>query len=132
MKLLVRAAALAAACLALVVPLAGATRAAVLWNGTRGVSRPIGISYTGDGTGELLRLHWTSFGGATAKATGADRVNDCTPTCAGGKWHTFASHVTLSRPVTCHGLRVYSSLVIANPASAGSSGQFPLRTRCSG
>ena len=31
---------------------------------------------------ELTHLHWSSFGGATATATGDYTCTDCTPNCA--------------------------------------------------
>ena len=100
------------------------------WNGARAVSRPLAMSYTGDGTGELIRVRWSSFGGPTAIARATDRANDCRPSCAGGSWHESAVRIRLSRPIACRGHVVYSSLVISDPSTPALGGRRPLFTPC--
>jgi hypothetical protein len=39
-----------------------------------------------DFNSKFTDLHWTSWGSATAYATGEARWNDCTPNCASGHW----------------------------------------------
>jgi hypothetical protein len=49
----------------------------------------------------LIRLHWRSFGGATARGSGQYYVNDCTPNCAAGTFHAFPIDVVLSNARPC-------------------------------
>lgn len=49
----------------------------------------------------LTKLHWTSFGGATARASGSYTANDCTPNCAAGKFHSNPITLTLSGAKPC-------------------------------
>jgi hypothetical protein len=39
-----------------------------------------------DFNSKFTDLHWTSWGSATAYASGEARWNDCTPNCASGHW----------------------------------------------
>jgi len=78
------------------------------------------VSYTGDGTGYLGGratspghldqdgLHWLSWGGSTAAATGFAWLNDCRPYCARGHFHPHRAKVRVRRPR--HGL--YTRLTI--------------------
>jgi hypothetical protein len=49
----------------------------------------------------LTKLHWTTFGGATARASGSYTANDCTPNCAAGKFHANPITLTLSGAKAC-------------------------------
>jgi hypothetical protein len=49
----------------------------------------------------LTHLRWTSFGAATAKGAGSYYVNDCTPNCAAGHFHSYAVKVSLSQAKLC-------------------------------
>jgi hypothetical protein len=115
----------------LLVPTASeATSPVTFWNGKKTVTRPSSVLYTGDGTGYFVKLHWTSFGGATAVATGTDRLNNCTPSCAAGKFRSYPATLTLSKPIACHGERMYSLATVKVPRVRQANGQFPLYTRC--
>lgn len=59
----------------------------------------------GDANTRLDNLKWSSWGTATAAATGQDTWNTCVPYCAASKkWDSTAATVTLSHPVaTSHG-----------------------------
>ncbi len=62
--------------------------------------RPAQIIYTGDGSGILGgftgkgplrhfgRLHWASWTGSQARGSGAVWLDDCTPNCAQGTFHS--------------------------------------------
>jgi hypothetical protein len=50
---------------------------------------------------ELTKLHWSSFGGSTARGSGEYYVNDCTPDCAAGKFHSYPIELALSAAVPC-------------------------------
>ncbi len=62
---------------------------------------PSGISNCGDGAVGLTRLHWTSWTSHLASGYGTYYLNDCTPTCVGGHFHTYHALVALwgSAPV---------------------------------
>jgi hypothetical protein len=59
------------------------------------------IVYCGDANGALTRLRWTSFGGASAHATGDYTINNCVPTCVAGHVHSYAVRVVFSSPRAC-------------------------------
>jgi hypothetical protein len=56
---------------------------------------PSGISNCGDGAVGLTGLHWTSWTSHLASGYGTYFLNDCTPTCAGGHFHTYPAAVVL-------------------------------------
>ncbi|MEU9102119.1 hypothetical protein [Streptomyces sp. NPDC048361] len=49
----------------------------------------------GDGNNGLVDLHWTQWGPASAVAQGVDKVNDCVPYCAAGRFHSYPVTVRL-------------------------------------
>jgi hypothetical protein len=54
-------------------------------------------------------LQYSSYGGGTAKAAGTFHLNDCTPNCAAGTFHTHPGTITFSKVVLCSdGRRYYS------------------------
>jgi hypothetical protein len=56
---------------------------------------PSGISNCGDGAVGEQGLHWTSWTSHLASGYGTYFLNDCTPTCAGGHFHTYPATVVL-------------------------------------
>jgi hypothetical protein len=50
---------------------------------------------------ELTRLRWSSFGVSDAYASGQYHVNDCTPNCAAGKFHSYPIKLELSAASVC-------------------------------
>ena len=48
-------------------------------------------------------LRWSRWSAAGAVARGTGHVNDCTPYCAAGHFHTFPIVVRLSKPIRCNG-----------------------------
>ena len=51
-----------------------------------------------DANDVLVDLHWVSWRPAAAFATGIEQINDCTPTCAAGKFISYPILVDLWRP----------------------------------
>jgi len=51
-----------------------------------------------DAGDSLTSLHWVSWGSGAAFATGIERINDCTPDCAAGKFINYPVLVNLWRP----------------------------------
>jgi hypothetical protein len=72
-----------------------------------------------DGSAYLSGLHWASWQ-SLARASGTWRINDCTPYCARGTFHSFPAVVTLRRPAPLPGhrnVRHYTRITIALPGS---------------
>ncbi|HZP71986.1 MAG TPA: hypothetical protein VFA97_01285 [Gaiellaceae bacterium] len=63
-----------------------------------------------DGNFYLTRLSWTSWAAAKAVAAGTGHQNDCTPNCAAGHFHTYPADVSLTKPRTCAGHKVFTTL----------------------
>lgn len=64
----------------------------------------------GDGNFYLTRLSWSSWTATRAGGTGTGHQNDCKPNCAAGHFHTYPAEVTLSKPRTCAGHKVFTTL----------------------
>ena len=64
---------------------------------------PSGISNCGDGAVGLTGLHWTSWTSHLASGYGTYYLNDCTPTCVGGHFHTYPALVALWGSATVKG-----------------------------
>jgi hypothetical protein len=56
---------------------------------------PSSISNCGDGAVGLTGLHWTTWGAHLASGYGTYFLNDCTPTCVAGHFHTYPALVVL-------------------------------------
>ena len=56
---------------------------------------PAGIDNCGDGSVGLSGLHWTSWNAHLASGYGTYYLNDCTPTCANGHYHTYPALIDL-------------------------------------
>lgn len=54
-----------------------------------------------DGNLVLTHLHWSSFGGPSARATATYHVNDCKPYCAAGRFHSYPITLVLSGARPC-------------------------------
>ncbi len=50
---------------------------------------------------ELTKLRWSTFGEASAHATGQYHVNDCTPNCAAGRFHSYPIELVASAAKVC-------------------------------
>ncbi len=53
-------------------------------------------------------IHWSTFGGATARGSGTLYVQSCTPSCSQNHLYRFRAHVSLRSPRYCSALRVNS------------------------
>jgi hypothetical protein len=105
---------------------ATATSTIKITNCTKASSRPKALTLTcADANTVLSGLRWSSFGSASALATGTLQTNTCTPDCARGKFVRYPVAVKASDPRTCKaGLRVYNKVTLRftgrAPSSAGS------------
>ncbi len=102
---------------------ASASSTIKITNCTSASSRPKMVTLTcGDGNTALTGLRWSSFGGASALATGTLETNTCTPNCASGKVVRYSVAVKASGSRTCKaGLRVYNKVTLRFTRHAPSS-----------
>lgn len=63
--------------------------------------KPRSFRISGDSTLFAQKLHWTSWGGATAKGHGLAAFNNCTPDCAAGHFDHYSARVVLSHRSYC-------------------------------
>jgi hypothetical protein len=85
-------------------------------------ARPPEIVYTGDGSGFFAgrghsvrhdgKIKWTSYGASSAKGTAANWLNNCTPSCAGGKFTAYPVTLSLSHAQTEHGHDIFTRMVV--------------------
>lgn len=78
--------------------------------------RPGGYVFTcADANTYLTGLHWASWTGRDAFATGTYAFNDCTPSCVQGHLHSFPALVLVWRPVPWpghHGAQYFSRMTM--------------------
>jgi hypothetical protein len=74
------------------------------------VYRPHAIGLSADGTFAITGIHYETYGGPTATATGRAYVRGCTPNCADGKVYRPVATIRLSALVQCQGKTIYSKL----------------------
>ncbi|HEY2769625.1 MAG TPA: hypothetical protein VGI87_03620 [Solirubrobacteraceae bacterium] len=105
--------------------------------------RPGVILYTGDGSGffagngqpgkhpKVGKLHWTSWSGSSASATGANWLNKCVPNCAKGTFAKFPVTLKASRPRTVLGKKVFTRMQVTytstQPHGLGKSETWKLK-----
>lgn len=65
-----------------------------------------------DANYQLTGLRWRRWGKAVATATGAARVNDCTPSCAAGRFHSYPVTVSAAGLSRCNSARYYAQLTV--------------------
>ncbi len=74
----------------------------VVGNCSKSQVRPSAIILAcADDNRSLTRLHWSSFGGVTAHGSGQYYINDCTPDCVAGHFHSYPIAVILSNARPC-------------------------------
>jgi hypothetical protein len=83
--------------------------------------RPHALLLSGDGTLSLYGIHYASYGGSVAKASGRAYTRGCTPNCAEGKVRRPRATIRFSDLVKCEGKLVYGTLsyVLRGPVLKG-------------
>jgi hypothetical protein len=84
----------------------GATRAAatkmsplIMTCGGKTVYEPSSyVISCADANSSLVSIHWTWWTHSFATAIATYSLNDCTPDCAAGKFHSYAARVSFSTP----------------------------------
>lgn len=61
--------------------------------------KPVNVELAGDGTYELANMTWQVWSGSEAIGTGTARIDDCSPSCAGGRWYGVPVRAVFSQPV---------------------------------
>jgi hypothetical protein len=76
--------------------------------------RPSGFALTCDPVAFVEKVHWSSWGGSQAKATGVLNVAELegAPNVAEAPRVTYAARIVASRPVACGTRRVYKRVVV--------------------
>ena len=72
----------------------------------------------GDANFQASGLRWTGWSASFAAAQGTARVNDCTPNCAAGHFHSYPVILVAKSLRTCAGRPAYSAVTYAFPATA--------------
>jgi serine/threonine protein kinase len=81
-------------------------------------AKPAKIMVSGDGSGYVDGLSWSSWGTPRATATGTLRVDDCVPNCAQGTYTGYPATVTLAGLKEYQtGVSGYSTIVVQSPAA---------------
>jgi hypothetical protein len=72
--------------------------------------RPHKILLAEDGTLDLYAIHYESYGGPVAKASGLAYTRGCVPDCAQGKVDRPRATIRFSKLTRCEGKMVYAQL----------------------
>jgi hypothetical protein len=87
----------------------------------------------GDGNLYATGISYKSYGQKVATATATMHLNDCTPYCAAGHFHTYRGSIRLKDIVRCHDGRLYYSRVryrFSGPHGSGTANVRPFE-QCS-
>lgn len=79
-----------------------------------------------DGNAVLTKITWSAWSASGARGTGQLTVNNCQPSCAGGKFVSTPTAIALSRPHAGAGTPYFTHL--ATSAPLGSTRSWPLGT----
>lgn len=99
-------------------------RVFVAWYGcTRHAVRPTSITLAcGDGNLYADHLQYTRYGGKTAPARAMLHLNDCTPYCARGHFHSYRGTLILADVARCGDGRLYYTRARYRFSGRGPSG----------
>jgi hypothetical protein len=82
---------------------------------SRPVVRPSVVFLRYDGSIVVKGLHWGSWGGSVALATGVYSASNCNPSCVTGEWTNRAAKVSVSHPEVVLGHEVYGCFQLTVP-----------------
>ena len=77
--------------------------------------RPNSVLMFEDGSWVIEKLHWSSWGNPTARATGISSASNCKPSCARGKRTNDPVHFVVSQPRHLLGRTVYACYQLIDP-----------------
>jgi hypothetical protein len=101
-------------------------------SGGRLLYKPSGI-VTGVSGGQIYFDRWIGYGSESASADARFEMNDCIPSCAGGKHRFVHARVVANAIVPCWGVPIYESLYIQRSDDEGalhSGGRIDLVGLC--
>ena len=81
----------------------------------------------------MKNIVWLGWGDPVAAGVGTAYANDCTPTCASGRFHSYRGVLLLSGAQACHGKIAYRTATVAivgEPPAAwktSADATYPLR-----
>ena len=78
--------------------------------------KPRNLELSADGTLEVFKVHWNSWGGATASGRGQAEYHGCTPDCAAAPDHHARVSIALSRIRRCGSRSYYSHVRLTLPS----------------
>jgi hypothetical protein len=84
-----------------------------------------------DGNAQVVNLTWSSWGSSEAMAAGDYAVNDCVPTCVGGKFRQYPATIILANVKTIQGRQYFTTLTVQFTAESPSNArtlEYPLDT----
>ncbi len=99
------------------------------------VVRPTEVTLAcGDGNAVAQKLSWTGWGERFAAAVGTLSMNDCTPNCAAGHFHSYPVVLVAQGSQRCpDGRRAYRLVtyaVLANPSQGPGATNSPVPFTC--
>ena len=81
-------------------------------------TEPSRIVTSGDGSGFVDNISWTSWGTPTARGLGVLEIDNCTPSCAAGAYTGYRAAVTLTHLIAYgSGTKAYTKIVVSAPGS---------------
>lgn len=81
--------------------------------------RPATIGITCDPHDQIVGAHWRNWGQAKAQATATLAVDNCNPSCAGGRVRRYAITLVASKIRRCGTRRVYASVIFYEKVAGG-------------
>lgn len=76
------------------------------------VRRPSGMRISGDSTAYLRHATWSRWGRNSAQGHGRLALNDCSPDCARGHFHSYPVRVSLAYPTGCSNIWLFDWITI--------------------
>jgi len=76
------------------------------------VVKPSGSPWKCLNDSEISHIRWTSWSTRSATGRGDVDFDKCVPDCARGKWGRYEASLTLDRPVTVDGRRLFSRMLV--------------------
>jgi uncharacterized protein YecT (DUF1311 family) len=81
--------------------------------------KPTGDVYVSpDGADQWYIGHWFSYGSTTARASGGQSLNNCTPSCVAGHHSSATVTVVFSGRVPCRGKTAYAEMTVTRTSDA--------------
>ena len=78
--------------------------------------RPVSMTIGCDGTGDLEKMKWSAWTSSHAKGMGIARINDCTPSCATGKFHAYPVTVLFKNPIVNGQVLEWNTAILTFPS----------------